>query len=100
VGHRLLVPPGRRLESRIRLPLIQHPSEAIAHNLITTLMDRDSAMRQIKSTAGQRKATGYLPPVQAFTHEEIGGANSSANMVPGLRLSMGQNAGTGKAAGP
>lgn len=97
--HRLLVPPARRLEGRIRLPLIQHPTEQIAGNLITTLMDRDSAMRRIKTSSRQRKVTGPLPAVQVFTHEQAGGVNASPNMRPGLRISMGQNAGSGKAAG-
>src|SRR5438309_10789059 len=99
MAHRLLVPPVRRLEGRIRLPLIQRPGEAIARNLTSTLMDRDSAMRTIKTTARQRKVTGYLPALQVFTHDQVGGVNSPPSMRPGLRVSMGQNAGSGRAAG-
>lgn len=99
--HGLLVPPVRRLEGQIRLPLVQRPSELLVDQLQSSMLTNDS-LRVVK-TSSNRKALGPLPAVQVFVMEGPGYPNTPESMASGLRA---RNAGRlvdktrGQSAGP
>ena len=82
--HRLLVPPVKRMEGEMRLPMIQDPGQAIARQLRASLMPRDS-LREVR-TSGSLVAPGPLPSPQAFTMEGPGQPNAPESMQSGLMI--------------
>lgn len=83
MAHRLLPPPVRRLQTELRLPLVQHPGERIARQLEASLMTRDS-LRRYKTT-GNRAMLGPLPALHRFVLEDVGYPNTPDSMATGLR---------------
>lgn len=101
MAHRLLVPPVRRLEGQIRLPLIQDPGRRIVGQLLNSMMTRDS-LRLVK-TAPSGIAIGPLPSPQTFVMAGPGQPNTPESMESGLLVgnaarlvdsTSGQDAGT------
>lgn len=85
MAHRLLVPPVRRLEGQIRLPMIQDIGGATARRFTHSLMPRDSL--RLARTSGTMIAPGPLPSVQSFVMAGPGQPNTPESMESGLRKS-------------
>lgn len=81
--HRLLLPPARRMEGRMRLPDVQDAAGRTTTSFLSSLMIAD-ALRRVKTTAGQsRTAIGPLPELQSFVTEPSGGVNTQGAMIAG-----------------
>ena len=83
MAHRLLVPPVRRMEGRVRLPMIQDVGGSIARGFSASLMPRDS-LRKVRTSQTQI-ATGPLPGLQTFVMAGPGQPNTPESMSNGLR---------------
>lgn len=100
MAHRLLVPPVRRLEGRIRLPVLQDVGGAVTRRFGASLMPRDS-LRLVRTSKTQT-AIGPLPSVQTFAMAGPGQPNTPENMSSGLRKANASrlvNTGRGQGAG-
>ncbi len=84
MAHRLLTAPTRRLERRIRLPVIQRLTETVWGEGLATMMDPDSLRRTKTSQAGI--CTSPLTPIQTFAISGIGQPNTPTSMAAGLRV--------------
>lgn len=84
MAHRLLVPPVRRLEGQIRLPMVQDIGGAATRRWYASLRVADS-LRLVK-TSQSNKATGPLSSPQRFVLEDIGYPNAATSMQGGLRI--------------
>lgn len=83
MAHRLLIPPVRRLEGQIRLPMIQDIGGATSRRYGQSLMPRDS-LRLVR-TSGTMIAPGPLPGIQTFVMAGPGQPNAPDSMSNGLR---------------
>lgn len=80
----LLVPPVRRLQGQIRLPMIQNPGAAVARQLGDSMITRDSL--RLARTSPTQIAPGPMPSPQAFVMDGPGFVNAPDSMQNGLRI--------------
>lgn len=83
MAHRLLLPPVRRMEGRIRLPMIQDIGGAATRRWYSSLRPRDS-LRTLRTNTPTVK--GPVASPQVFVIDAAGGTNSPENMSSGLMV--------------
>jgi hypothetical protein len=82
MAHRLLLPPQRRMEGQIRLPMIQDIGGSVTRRWYASLRTRDSLRTARTNTP---TATGPMPSPQRFVVDNAGGPNAPDSMASGLR---------------